>query len=157
VEATLPAGSIKSDIPLMLRQLFKDRFNLQVHEELRDVPVYALVVAKDGHKMRSCTDCPPSQSITRGEAWIRVRAVSVADLVNRLQDASDRPLVNRTGLSGNFEILVESAQIGSDAGQLEGLPSMFTEIQKLGLRLESTKALVKYLVVDGGNPVPNGN
>jgi len=157
IEANLPAGAARADIPVMLQELFKEYFDLEVHEEIKDSPVYAIVIGRGGHKMRSCTECPPGKSISKSDISITVQATSVADLAHRLLDGSDRPIVDRTNLSGNFEIRVDGAQLGADSSKTVGVPSMSSELEKLGLRLESTRAPIKFIVVDSGNPTPKQN
>lgn len=155
--ATLPEGSKQTDIPAMLRRLFKDHFDLTVREEIRDSPVYAIVIGRDGHKMRTCAECPPAKSSSRSDISISIQTTSVADLARRLLDGSDRLVVDRTNLSGNFEIRVDGAQLASDPAKTVGVPSMASELEKLGLRLESMRAPVMHVIVDSGNPIPKVN
>lgn len=56
IQATLPAGATKDQVPEMVQALLADRFKLAVHHEPRDLSVYALVVGKDGSQL---TPAPP--------------------------------------------------------------------------------------------------
>jgi uncharacterized protein (TIGR03435 family) len=58
VVANLPEGATKEQVPQMLQALLKERFKLEVHKETKEQKVYALVVAKTGHKMKE-TEVPP--------------------------------------------------------------------------------------------------
>ncbi len=59
VTAKVPAGSTKEDIKIMWQRLLEDRFNLKVHRETRETPVYELVVAKGGFKAKEWVDRKP--------------------------------------------------------------------------------------------------
>src|SRR5665213_1263696 len=59
IVARLPEGSTKDDAPAMLRALLEDRFKLTAHTEDKDQPVYALIVGKDGPKLKDSPANPP--------------------------------------------------------------------------------------------------
>jgi uncharacterized protein (TIGR03435 family) len=162
-------------VPLELRQLLADRFRLKVHNESRELPIYALVVArldgKIGPALRALhvDRCPeavaraeasarsgqapgppvPSQRI---ECGLRSRpgtltggSITVESLAQRLSEITGRVVLDRTGLTGWFDLDVTWAPDQSpDAG-----PSIFTALQEqLGLKLESTRGPVDVLVID---------
>ena len=52
VEAKIPQGTTPHQFKQMLQRLLADRFHLATHQEKRELPVYALIVSKDGHKMQ---------------------------------------------------------------------------------------------------------
>ncbi|HXA51935.1 MAG TPA: TIGR03435 family protein [Candidatus Acidoferrum sp.] len=52
IQATLPEGTNKDQVPEMLQALLAERFKLKVHKDSKEQPVYGLVVAKGGHKMK---------------------------------------------------------------------------------------------------------
>jgi len=119
----------------MLQTLLADRFKLAVRHEARELPVYALVVAKNGPKLRAAE----GGSMSSGPSMLRGQ-VPLSELAHYLSPSLGRTVLDRTGLAGTFEI------------KLEWMPdeeSLFTAIQEqLGLRLESTKAAVDVLVID---------
>lgn len=59
IVARLPEGSTKDDAPAMLRTLLEDRFKLKAHLENKELPVYTLVVGKDGPKLKDSPAPPP--------------------------------------------------------------------------------------------------
>ena len=61
--AKLPEGSSKDQVPEMLQSLLAERFQLKFHRETRDLPIYALVVSKDGHKLK---ESPPDPEVPPG-------------------------------------------------------------------------------------------
>jgi len=134
---------------LMLQSLLADRFKLKVHRETKERPIYALVVAKGGFKLK---ESPASEVNNPMSGWnpgrIEVRGGSIGNLAFGLSDVLGRVVVDKTGITGKFHITLEWApdelQGTPDAG-----PSVFTAIQEqLGLKLESTKGPVEILVVD---------
>jgi uncharacterized protein (TIGR03435 family) len=67
INAKLPAGAKESDVPEMLKALLVDRFKMQSHRETKDFPVYALVVAKGGLKMKESPPDPDAEVGDPGE------------------------------------------------------------------------------------------
>ena len=59
IAATLPEGATKEQVPAMLRQLLEDRFKLKAHKDKKEQNVYALEVAKGGHKMKDAPAATP--------------------------------------------------------------------------------------------------
>jgi uncharacterized protein (TIGR03435 family) len=158
---------------MMLRSLLEDRFKLKLHMETRQVPVYALVVAKGGPKIKLAADQtspdvngpspkgagPNHGAIRFGPGSMAGNAVNFSLLVRFLSQRLDRPVVDRTGLSGRYDFLLQwTPEVGETkldpggnplpVGDPTG-PSIFSAIQEqLGLRLESTKGPVEVLVID---------
>ena len=144
---------------LMLQTLLADRYKLKFHRETRQMPIYVITVAKSGHKMKARTegDGGAGTSMLFRGANVPGRNVSVATLAGGLQKlVLDRPVLDKTGLTGNFDFdLVwkpDAAQFGGRGGQLpvdENLPDIFTAIQEqLGLKLEAQTGPSEVIVVD---------
>jgi uncharacterized protein (TIGR03435 family) len=141
-----------------LRQLLADRFQLVVHTETRQLPVYALVVAKNGHKLKSneSPDGSP-QSITQGRAMFKATRASMGSIAVGLSDITGRPVVDETGIQGYFDFEMkwtpDAGAAAPDAAErptAEAVgPTIFTALQEqLGLKLESKKGPVQILVID---------
>ena len=60
VVAKIPPGTDREQYALMWQALLKERFGLAAHRETKDLPAYALVVAKGGHKLKDAVDDPPT-------------------------------------------------------------------------------------------------
>lgn len=158
---------------LMMRSLLADRFKLKLHSETRQVPVYALVVAKGGPKIKLAADQtspdvngpskpgagPNHGAIKFGRGSMAGNAANFSLLVRFLSQRLDRPVVDHTGLSGRYDFLLQwtpevgEAKVDPGGNPLPGGdttgPSIFSAIQEqLGLRLESTKGPVELLVID---------
>jgi hypothetical protein len=124
-----------------LRMLLAERFQLVIHRESKDVPVYALVVGKSGPKLEDSKE-----------------GISMRQLANMLSGHLRKPVLDRTGLAGKYKFRMSwtpdlsargpdgpgNANLADSAG-----PSIFTAVQEqLGLRLESTKGPVEIIIVD---------
>jgi uncharacterized protein (TIGR03435 family) len=179
--ATMPPNSSRDQQRLMLRTLLADRFNLQMHGETREIPVYALMVvpggrlgpqlraskyncaaytaaaggagrnpATDPARPRSSTGtpwCSTGLSLgPRAELVVR-RAGQLRDLVEQVQGFLGRPLVDATGLSGNFEWVVRFTP-GSDAAAAPDAAVQSAFELQLGLRLEPRTASTDVHVID---------
>jgi uncharacterized protein (TIGR03435 family) len=169
--ATLEA-TIRAQSPMlreMLKTLLAERFKLAIHVETRDSPIYALVVVSKGHRLtRAAKSCSPAtieeaanniSSCGRqggGPAnGFRLRNATLTDLAMGLSNFVDRTIVDRTGVSGQFDIDVPPWSTGqpprpdSDEPQPDpGGPSIFTVLQQFGLRLEPARGPIDYYVVD---------
>ncbi len=130
---------------LMLRTLLAERFKLAVHTETRQMPVYALVVAKGGPKMEKA-DAPGGSG--GGPAMIQgtMEMSTLAD--NYLSSTLRRRVIDQTGLTGAYKLSLKWTPDDKTVTD-NSPPSLFTAIQEqLGLRLESTKGPVEILVID---------
>jgi bla regulator protein blaR1 len=144
---------------LRLQALLTDRFRLKVHRERRDVPEYALRVARKGLKVRADTIVDARNGGIEASCgrMIATRA-SITQFSARLSRELGRPVVDETGLDRKYTFQLEftpdvgPCSTGSvaapDAGS-RGAPSIFTAIdEQLGLKLESIKGPVDVVVVD---------
>ena len=149
----------------MLQTLLAERFKLKFHREMREMPVYALVVGKNGPKFKeSAPDADPiarhgvngrNQNVTAAKATMEFLANDISNSVFSV----DRPAVDKTGLTGTYDIKLEATP---DFRLHDGTddPSditIFSAVQdQLGLKLDPQKAMVEILVVDHIEK-PSGN
>lgn len=158
-QAQVPADLMRS----RLQSLLADRFRLAVHRETKELPAYALVVAKSGHKLKPGTD--RQGGLVRGANHLTSHGVEMRLLAITLFRQLGRAVLDQTGLSGPYQFELTwtpdiqagpapgpdntAAGPGRDGAPSGAGPSMFTAIQEqLGLRLESTKAPVELIVID---------
>ena len=140
----------------MLQKILVDRFHLKFHYETKELPVYALVIGKDGIRM---TEIQPAigpngmKDAGRrhvGRGLIQSFGQPMKPLVNQLTIELRRVVVDRTGLKGFYNFTLRWAP--DDGAPPEGdvaAPSIFTAVQEqLGLKLEPVKAPVQVLVID---------
>jgi uncharacterized protein (TIGR03435 family) len=162
-------------LELMLQALLAERFNLKFHRETKELPVYVLTVVKKGPKLETAkgekVQAKDGTFVTnRSMLWtfpreangefnqsavqMLVRDRSIQELTDALSGLADHPVLNRTGLTGEFDITMQydrDTDGPDDAGPGGGLfgPSMFKAFQnELGLKFESTKGPVEVLVID---------
>jgi uncharacterized protein (TIGR03435 family) len=130
----------------MLRNLLADRFHLAVHRELRTMSALVLEVGKNGPKLEQGDG---GEAVTdSGRGQLKIRNESMDDFAERLARIADLPVVNRTGLSGVFNLKLFWAP-DDEHRKPDDPPSLFTAIQEqLGLRLTSGKSQVPVLVID---------
>jgi uncharacterized protein (TIGR03435 family) len=158
---------------LMQQSLLADRFKMKVHFETHEMPVFELVVAKGGPKLK---EAPPTAAGggavmgPRGQKdWLRARAAPMSIIISMLMLDSEidgRTVIDKTGLTGRYDVLLEwvptrlvaIATLGTliqpgtygpaPSSDTEG-PSLFTALQEtLGLKLVATKGPVEVVVID---------
>lgn len=146
----------------MLRSLLADRFKLTFHREQKDFSIYELEIAKGGSKLKPSTappDDPPQliSTVYPQRMLLPARNVTMSDLVSLMQRAMlDRPVVDKTGLTGRYDFDLEWApdetQFGGEvptASAEAPSPPLFSAIQQqLGLKLEATRGPIAAIVVD---------
>src|SRR3984957_7868471 len=168
----------------MLQPLLADRFQLKVHRETRELPVYELVIAKNGPKLHEAKPGdtypngikgPDGKGGGPGLIWFEAgqltcQAATISTLTSLLAQRLGHNVLDKTGLTGKNDIVMPWPEEqrpapmfnGAEAGQQENPPessgvSIFTILQEqLGLKLESHKAPVEVLVIDHVEP-PSAN
>jgi uncharacterized protein (TIGR03435 family) len=173
----IPAGTsnrvLWEKTRLMLRTLLADRFHLSLRRETKELPLYELVVAKNGPKLTGVQqDCAANETACHGFSGNPTRlsgtAVDMYDLTLILSSYAERPVLDKTGIQGLFDIKLqwnpfagrvlpaEDAQrtTGAEAREgrrpdLDSLPTLFDALeQQLGLKLENRKGPVEIYVID---------
>jgi uncharacterized protein (TIGR03435 family) len=88
------------------RSMLAERFGLVVHREMREQSVYLLTIAKGGSKLRE-NETADRHETTRGRGRNEGHAATMAMLTGLLSSAAGHPVVDRTGLAGNYDWLLE--------------------------------------------------
>jgi uncharacterized protein (TIGR03435 family) len=152
----------------MLRNLLVDRFQLTFHREQREFSIYTLSVAKTGAKLKESAPSPDASPAGPPPLIFHVlpqglqlpgRNASMAELASVFQRAAlDRPVIDKTGLSGRYDFDLEftpdDSQFDGAFAKMPGYedrvkPSLFAAVQEqLGLKLEATRGPVDVLVID---------
>ena len=168
----------------MLQRLLEDRFALKLHTGTKEVPVYDLVVAKGGPKLhpfheggcipltipfapqnrppagqRSCRVLVGEKSAQ--EMAMDIEGLSLGGFAKMLDLVVDRPVIDKTGITGLFDFHLEygadgsMVPVGGDGNFPRPAPSeertgvsIFTAIQQYGLKLESAKGPREFFAVD---------
>jgi uncharacterized protein (TIGR03435 family) len=147
---------------LMFQKLLSSRLKLQFHNESRELPAYAIQIAKGGPKLE-LTARKPGDGMNFSydcQAVLTVRNASIADVAKGLQEVfMDRPVVDQTGLSGRYDFKLrwtpDDSQSYCPSDPMRSRddptapPGLYTAIQEqLGLKLAPTKAPIQVMVID---------
>jgi uncharacterized protein (TIGR03435 family) len=168
-DPTTPPEQLK----LMLQSLFSDRFQLAVRRETKESNVYNLVVAKGGPKIKLSADQNPTDingpappgagpnhgAIRLGAGSMIRNATPLSRFASMLSQRLDRVVIDKTNLTGRFDIRLQwTPDLGENLLSPTGLPlpaepgdapSIFVAMQEqLGLKLESARGPVEFLVID---------
>jgi uncharacterized protein (TIGR03435 family) len=169
VVATAGKAVSVHEVKRMLGPLLAERFHLVFHRETRELPVFALLVAKGGPKFKEPGDGGGSTVRPDGEGGLSFKNFSMDDLAEWLSGlpSMGRPVVNHTGVAGSFlfhanlfnlekgtppDELKRSMVSDDAAGTLRA-----TLPEQLGLKLEAQKAPLEILVIDHVEKVPTEN
>jgi bla regulator protein blaR1 len=155
----------------MLTQVLTDRFQMKSHTETRELPIYILVIAKDGPKLKEANEPKPDPDnpCPRRGPWFQVSRGSMTLKNAKLQfflplfsQQLGRTIIDKTGLTGSYDFTLNwvpdegtpdipgaPPPTGHSLSPDQSGPSVFTAIQEqLGLKLESGKGPVNVMVID---------
>jgi uncharacterized protein (TIGR03435 family) len=206
--ARIPEGQAADRAPEMMQNLLVERFKLSIHRENREQSLYALVVGKGGLKIKEAAPeeepgvdgglsiridnngrgvaiSSGATGIMRmmpgpnGGIQLQMTKITMAALADRLTLLMDRPVVDATGLKGNYQItldlpietmrgmafaqkLTALAGLGSFGVPDASAPDMsgaaiFKSVKDLGLELESRKGPIETIIVDRVEKTPTAN
>jgi uncharacterized protein (TIGR03435 family) len=188
----LPPDKRQEQIRLMIQSLLADRFQLRVERGTKELPAYALIVAKGGPKLTETPDQAPAPAgsgsapappagpagvgggggggrqgggtFRIGRGQMNLSGANMSSFANMLAGQAEiaRPVIDETGLKGNYEIALKwtpespTQILGGDASQSSASappvdtagPNLFTALQdQLGLKLESRKAPAETIAI----------
>jgi uncharacterized protein (TIGR03435 family) len=181
IGAKLPPGATSDQIPEMFQTLLEDRFKLTWRREPKEMQVYALVVGKDGPKLKAAeitanngpmamgTDGKPRSAVMFGGSLsamtITAPSASLLTFVGVASRFTSRPIVDETGIEGLYDFSLTFAP-ETDAGMPRGFqgaaasdpaPSLSEAVKKYGLRIEPRKATIDMFVVTRIEKTPTEN
>jgi uncharacterized protein (TIGR03435 family) len=182
VEATsaMPPGlsiQARNDrVRAMIQALLADRFKLVIRRESKEMPVYALLAAKGGPKLQRADidekDCPEASLSALGPVspstpmpdvchvfnggmgrGLHARAANMSDLAGYVENWTDRPLLDKTGIKGLYRFETKGWQpmdpsVYAGSSDVADRPTVFEMFGQLGLRMEPQKGVVEVYVVD---------
>jgi uncharacterized protein (TIGR03435 family) len=157
IVANAEAGTVptKEVFRQLLQKLLADRFQLKVHRDQKEMPVYSLVIGPKGSKLKESAPGTDRRWSLGGKGRnyeVTLRNTSMEDIRSAIDNAFlDRPVVDKTGLTGTYDATLtytpnlRSLQADPDPGDI----SIFTAVQlDLGLKLSPEKSMVDVLIVD---------
>lgn len=151
---------------LMMQSLLEERFKATVHREKREAPVYELIAAKGGHKLKEAPEPVPAlppeppvdkdgfpnvpggngMRLLRDRGRIQFQRQSMLDVAHFISTQVDRPVLDATGLNGRYALTLSWFRDPSDPSLG---PTIFQAIQdQLGLKLQPAKAPIEVVVID---------
>jgi uncharacterized protein (TIGR03435 family) len=134
----------------MMQALLQDRLGLKWHYETRVLPSYDLLVAKSGAKLTPTVAKGHNTGTSVNDTKFRLTNVPVSDLAVVLADKLGRPVVDKTGLTGRYDIaLMWTSDQAAPSDRPDAPPPLFTAMQEqLGLKLKSGKDPAQVFVID---------
>jgi uncharacterized protein (TIGR03435 family) len=159
IQAKAPAGTPNEQLRPMLQPLLEKRFKMVARREMKETQVYALTVATPG-KLKELS---PTETLSGGGAGgpglIGIPGVAtsrssgpLSSFVDSLSRSLPLPVVDRTGLTGRYEITLQYVpERVREQGDSSG-PSIFQALDVYGLKLEKIRASIEFLVIDHVEP-----
>jgi uncharacterized protein (TIGR03435 family) len=209
ITAKMAPETTKEQFALMLQNLIAERFKLTLHRETKDLPLYELAVAKGGPKLKPWiadpnAPAPPEPGgppgppptgkdgkpivppgatmimFSNGRMQMMTKKQSLPRLADMLANQLGRPVIDKTGLMGDYDYTLEFSPEGLSSGPFgaplppppppgagapagpaggdQEAPSLLTAVQEqLGLRLDSKKGPLDLLVIDRADKTPVEN
>lgn len=159
----------------MFQRLLADRFQLSVHWETREGPIYELIVAKNGPKLHSGGSMPASSEELHNWGDKKIPSLyqrgngikgyeyighqcALQSLAAALTAQMGEPVVDETGLAGTYDFVLQYRGRGPDANDDPSVwPPLLTAVpDQLGLKMQPTKGEKQVLVIDHiERPSPN--
>jgi uncharacterized protein (TIGR03435 family) len=161
--AKLPPDSTHEQVPLMLQTLLAERFSLQLHKEMREIPAYVLTTIKDRVNLKSVTGDSKLRVLPTGPKRRIHGQIGIPNLISVVASSVDKPIIDGTGLDGLYQVDLEWAPDTPLAAPAQPesseppLPNIFSALKAVGLRLEPLKEPVEVVVVDHANKLPTEN
>jgi bla regulator protein BlaR1 len=133
----------------LMAAMLEDRFHLKLHPVMKTLPVYDLVVASGGPKFRESLRHGVEPHLEVRKTEFSATNASILGLSYFLEEVVERTVIDKTGLSGTYDLHLQWAPDLTGVPDSDTLPSIFTALQEqLGLKLQPDKGPVKTLIVD---------
>lgn len=133
----------------MMQTLLANRFHLVTHLETRELPIFALVVAKSGPSFLKTQAKGTTVNQSRGHLQVEGGENTMTILAESLAEILDRIVVDKTGIEGKYSLNLKWTPDGTVADSDQAPLSIYTALQEqLGLKLEPQKGPVEVLVID---------
>lgn len=163
ITAKYPEDTKQADRPVMLKTLLEDRFKLATHSESKELPGYALVVAKSGLKIQPVEadkDGGTSSNSSNNAVTLKVTSIPMSDVADYLARRLNSTVIDSTGLKSRYSFELHWT-LDDTGGSAEGGAAEYAAIVEafgsLGLRLQAQKVPVQMVVVDHVDRVPTEN
>jgi uncharacterized protein (TIGR03435 family) len=158
--AKIPEGRTPEQVPEMLQMLLKERFKLAVHRETKDMLIYALIVGKNGPKLKEAPVGAPMSFRASGDPRTVSHIHTVSDLsalAFAIAPYMDRPVLDLTGLKGVYDMDLDVSRDPEPGPTPLPLLDFRSGVEQLGLKLDPRKEPVEMIVVDHIEKTPTEN
>ena len=153
--AKSPTGVPDNQLMPMLQALLKERFQVTVHRETKEMAAYDMVAAKGGVKIRPFDPAHPQRPQFNGGSSLAGNG-TMSQIADALARVLGRPILDKTGKEGVLFYSVNYAPLSNRSAP--GLPDLFEAVEEqMGVKLESKKEPVEILIVDRAERVPTPN
>lgn len=139
----------------MMQSLLADRFRLKAHHETKEIPVYVLTLDKNGPRLKETapgTESKTTSGFSRGVSKFTYTNLSMGDLVTHIASNFDRPLLDKTGLQGSYDFILEYRRVNPNGPAASpaatSQPTIFDALQLLGLKVIQSKEPFDIMVID---------
>jgi uncharacterized protein (TIGR03435 family) len=136
----------------MYQKLLADRFHLVFHRETRQLPIYAVTVAKGGPNLKLADPSEPlntGNSGKGGRRTLKFTNMSMPDFALNMNFYEDRPVIDQTSLPGRYDFTLKWTYDLTKEDEPDAPPSVFTAIkEQLGLRMDAVKGPAQVFVID---------
>lgn len=147
-----------------IQAMLAERCKLVVHRDTKEVPVYSLVIGKNGPKFKQASPDDPHPSgqalpgggvvVVENGGTLHFYGAPVNTLASVLSSAAGRPVQDKTGLTGRYDFQLQRPTTSGPSTQQEASSasdpghSIFSVVEDLGLKLQPVKGSVETLVLD---------
>ena len=136
----------------MYQELLADRFHLVFHREVREMPIYAITIAKGGPNLKISNPgerLNTGNSGSNGQRTLKFTNMSMPDFALNMNFYEDRPVIDQTSLPGRYDFTLKWTYDLSKENEPAAPPSLFTAIkEQLGLRMDAVKGPAEVFVID---------
>lgn len=154
IQGTTAVPTTRQQKLRMLRTLLVQRFQLRTHLETRTLPIFDLLVSKNGPKLTEHKDSGERAGITPGRGLLKGAGITMHELAFWLSIDFGKLVSDKTGLTGKYDFDLHWNPDEGDAASPEA--SVFTAVGELGLKLKSSRGPVDVLVIDSvARPLEN--
>jgi len=154
IEARPDRPANATDLRTMLQPLLAERFGLRFHNGLKEMPVYKITVGS-ASRLHAVSKVEGGLEFTGGRnPHLVAQGMSMPRLADFLSGLMDRPVIDSTGKPGLFAFTLDWSVSSDQTGNEDAI---FGALERVGLKAQSSKALVQTMIVDHVEKVPTGN
>jgi uncharacterized protein (TIGR03435 family) len=160
IVAKVSSGASEDQMRLMMQTLLTERFKLAAHRISKETQAWVLTDSKSGQKLKeSATEGEASMQPDLQKMQLGLERTSISDLINMLTGLLRAPVLDETGLKGRYDVKIDISKYLPDPNTpVDILTTVLRGIQQeFGLKLESKKMPLDFVVIDAAEKMPVEN